>query len=85
MRYGRVSRMPKVGDVIVESCPYSKKDHPGVVYEIGLDRWGHQRHVFIHWADDTPIDYSTKHGYHGVNIHNCRGRFTVIRSGVAVK
>lgn len=80
----RERRMPKVGDVIIERCSRSKKDCPGTVYEICLDTWGHQRNVFIHWASSSPVDYNPKHGYAGVNIHNLRDRFIMIRRGVEI-
>ena len=78
--------MPKLGDVIIETCTHDATPHIGIVYNINYDSWGHQRGVMIEWSSDTkPYSYSIEHGYHGVNIHNCRARFTVIRDGVIIK
>ena len=82
----RISRMPQLGDVIVETCPYNERSHVGIVYDIKRDSWGHQSNVMIEWTGDTkPYSYNTRHGYSGVNIHNVRTRFNVIRNGVSIK
>ncbi len=61
------------------------KDFIGLVREIQLDRFGHQRSVFIEWTTEPPPDYNQKHGYAGVNIHNIRSEFDVIRDGVYIQ
>ena len=69
--------MPQIGDLIVQD-----EKHYGLVRDIVLDTWGHQRSVFIEWSDNNqPHDYNTKHGHAGVNIHNLRSKFRVIREG----
>lgn len=91
----RLSRMPRIGDVIVETELLSRwetaapsdvgKKWIGVVYDIILDDYGHQRNVFIEWSTHSkPHNYNIKHGYGGTNIHNLRDRFRVVRDGVDI-
>ena len=68
--------MPKIGDLIIQN-----NKHYGLVRDIEFDKWGHQRSVLIEWSDEQPQDYNPKYGYAGVNIHNCRRDFKVIRDG----
>ena len=75
----RQSRMPKVGDLIVEKSVGSR--YFGIVTEIIKDLYGHQKSVYIEWSGKNPPKYNEEHGYAGVNIHNCRSEFDVIRSG----
>ncbi len=65
-----------MGDMIVQN-----DKHIGLVRDIKLDKWGHQRSVFIEWSGDVPRDYNPEYGYAGVNIHNCRRDFKVLRNG----
>ena len=91
----RNSRHPRVGDMIVRKFEptdvyinidhVQTKDFIGLVRDIQLDRFGHQRSVFIEWTTEPPPDYSHKHGYAGVNIHNIRSEFDVIRDGVYIQ
>ena len=79
----KICRHPQEGDLIVrktEECNYM-----GVVHQINLDKWGHQRNVYITWSNGTPGDYNSAHGYAGVNIHNLRHEFDVIREGIPIK
>ena len=78
----RKSRMPQIGDMIVETSHGEK--HIGLVRDINFDSWGHQSNVYIEWFGDTPRNYHEKHGYGGVNIHNIRDRYEVIRAGVSI-
>lgn len=68
--------MPKIGDLIIQN-----NKHYGLVRDIEIDKWGHQRCVRIEWSVDTPRDYNPDYGYAGVNIHNCRSDFRVFRDG----
>ena len=77
------SRMPKLGDLIVEYCDESV--HCGIVADIKLGKYGHQENVFIHWSGNEPKVYNRKHGYSGINIHNLRSRYDLIREGKKVK
>jgi hypothetical protein len=82
----RESRTPQIGDVvIVTSCHNSNLQHMGMVYEIHLDKYGHQRNVLIEWSTLSPRDYQPEHGYGGINIHNIRDKFEVIRNGKSIK
>ena len=88
----RESRMPQIGDLLFVtcrdtdyqsrcSCRTEGERHVGFVREIEHDSYGHQRHVRIEWSNRAPINYRDEHGYSGVNIHNIRDEFTVIRNG----
>lgn len=76
-------RHPMIGDLIIKTLHDVK--HFGIIKDIKLDRWGHQRNVMIAWADEVPFDYQEKHGYAGVNIHNLRHEYEIIRDGVIIK
>lgn len=77
--------MPRVGDMIVETCAVHNTQHAGIVYDIVYDKYGHQQNVLIEWPiNHRPHNYSTEHGYSGVNIHNIRDRFKVVRDGVDI-
>ena len=78
-------RTPKIGDMIIKTCKHNSTKHIGIVHDIKLDSWGHQRNVLITWSDDPPRNYLETHGYAGVNIHNIRDEFEVIRSGRSIK
>jgi hypothetical protein len=77
--------MPKLGDLLVVTphhlgvCRYV-----GTVYEIRLDKWGHQNNVLVAWQGDIAPNYNRLHGYSGTNIHNLRSEFRVIRNGVDI-
>jgi hypothetical protein len=73
-----------IGDLIVETDEKTSDQYYGLVRDIVLDSWGHQRHVYIEWSGDTPRHYQKEHGYSGVNIHNIRSRYKVIRNGVSL-
>ena len=77
------ARHPRIGDLIIKTLGTDK--HYGVVWDIRLDKWGHQRSVLIEWTNGTPTDYKERWGYAGVNIHNLREEYEVIRDGVSVK
>jgi hypothetical protein len=81
----RKSRHPQIGDMIIETCPDTKKKHVGVVYEIEKDNYGHSNCVLIEWSDELPRGYTLKYGYAGVNIHNIRDRFDVFRGGIRIR
>ena len=78
----RQSRMPRVGDMIIET--HHEKKYVGLVFDINLDKWGHQQNVYIQWANSKPPSYNEAHGYSGVNIHNIRDRYDVIRAGMNI-
>jgi uncharacterized protein (UPF0276 family) len=71
-----------IGDLIVETDEKDGAQYYGLVCDIVLDSWGHQRHVHIEWSGATPRNYRKEYGYSGVNIHNVRRRYKVIRNGV---
>ena len=86
------SRLPIIGDLLFVTCRDSEynarcscraegEKHVGFVREIERDSYGHQRNVRIEWSNRAPINYRDEHGYSGVNIHNIRDEFTVIRNG----
>ncbi len=88
--------MPQIGDLLVVqcrdtdyhahcSCRTEKERHVGLVREIDHDSYGHQKHVRVEWANKPPVNYRDEHGYCGVNIHNIRSEFTVIRNGKEIK
>ena len=89
----RQSRRPKLGDLLVVT-PDSRNrtlgqvdvnaKYVGMVYKIVLDKWGHQSKVFVSWQGDASPNYNHQHGYAGVNIHNLRSEFKVIRNGVNI-
>ena len=85
----RQSRRPKLGDILVVTPDFRRKlgfteRYVGVVYEIRLDKWGHQNNVFVSWQQDIAPNYNREHGYCGVNIHNLRSEFKIIRKGVNI-
>ena len=95
MVLGRQSRMPQIGDMLVVTCRETRfgptcechnksEKHVGIVIDIRLDDWGHQRNVLIKWSGYPPGQYNEKHGYCGTNIHNCRNEFDMIRNGVNI-
>ena len=81
----RMGRMPQIGDMIIETCPHRNNKHVGLVREINIDSYGHQRNVYIEWSGESPQLYNSEHGYAGVNIHNIRSRFDVIRNGINIR
>ena len=88
------NRTPQIGDMLVVR-PDSRhshhivgtdvRDYVGVVYKIEYDKWGHQEKVHVQWSDISPPDYNSHHGYSGINIHNLRSEFQIIRSGQIIK
>ena len=79
----RPSRHPQIGDLIIRKT--DSGNYPGIVRQIDHDIWGHARHVHIYWADQPAPDYNNSYGYAGMNIHNLRHEFDVIRNGVSIK
>jgi len=86
------SRRPQIGDLLIVTCPssvYNEKcscyvenvTHAGIVREIEKDSFGHQKRVMIMWSSKPPINYKEEHGYSGMNIHNIRSEFRIIREG----
>ena len=71
--------------MIIETCPDTGSRYVGLVREIHLDNWGHQQNVFIAWTEKSPRHYNDEHGYCGVNIHNIRDRYNVIRNGKIIR
>ena len=84
----RQSRRPKLGDLlVVVSGRRSVRDQErfvGTIYKIVLDKWGHQNNVFVAWQGEAAPNYNHQHGYAGMNIHNLRSEFKVIRNGVNI-
>jgi len=90
----RQSRRPKLGDMLVVTPDYQRSQwlsrdrrgdqYVGIVYEIRLDKWGHQNNVFVRWQIDPPRNYNPHYGYAGTNIHNLRSEFEIIRNGVSI-
>ena len=88
----RQSRSPKLGDMLVVTPDDRIRRRPGpgdrvyvgVVYKIVLDKWGHKNNVFVLWQGDIAPNYNRAHGYCGMNIHNLRSEFRVVRSGVDI-
>ena len=86
----RQSRHPKLGDMLVVNSGDQRvsleggEQYVGIVYEIRLDKWGHQHNVFVAWQGDIAPNYNHQHGYAGMNIHNLRSEFKVIRNGVNI-
>ena len=86
-------RMPRIGDMLIVRSDSRRSQHIvgadvrdfiGIVYNIEYDKWGHQKSVHVQWTDNPPPDYNSRHGYAGVNIHNLRSQFKVIRDGVNI-
>ena len=81
----RQSRYPKIGDILIVRMNREDDDgYVGVVRKIVLDRWQHQKNVFVVWQGDVAPNYNREHGYSGVNIHNLRSEFRVIRKGIDI-
>jgi hypothetical protein len=87
----RQNRKPKLGDMLVVNPRSDQRvslegdeQYVGIVYEIRLDKWGHQNNVFVVWQGDIAPNYNRQHGYAGTNIHNLRSEFMVIRKGVNI-
>jgi len=90
------SRIPQIGDLLFVTCRESDynsrcscrtedEKHIGFVREIERDSWGHQKRVLVEWSSKPPANYRKEYGYSGVNIHNIREEFTVIRDGIEIK
>ena len=77
--------MPKIGDMIIETSKDTGQRYVGLVVEIQVDDWGHQTNVMIEWSGKSPKFYHNDRGYHGVNIHNIRSRYEVIRGGIKIQ
>ena len=84
MKQHRKSRMPEIGDLIIKTCQHRGTKHMGLVREIQLDSWGHQRCVLIEWSAGAPQGYQEEYGYGGTNIHNLRSEFEIIRGGESI-
>ena len=71
--------------MIIATSPHNPNlQHIGLVHEIHLDVYGHQRNVLIEWSTLPPRNYKPEHGYCGNNIHNMRSEFEIIRDGVSI-
>ncbi len=92
----REGRTPQIGDLLFVTCRNSDynarcscrtkgEKHVGIVREIEKDSYGHQRYVRIEWSSQAPINYREEYGYAGVNIHNIREEFEIIRKGIRVE
>ena len=90
------SRHPQIGDLLFVTCRNTDyhsrcvchtagEKHVGIVREFEHDSYGHQRHVLIEWSSKPPINYREEYGYSGVNIHNLRDEFEIIREGIRVE
>ena len=89
----RLDRNPQIGDMIINKFDTGRAsqhgmpepmDFVGVVYEIKYDKWGHADKVRIQWSNGFPPEYNEHYGYRGVNIHNLRHEFDVVRNGVNI-
>jgi hypothetical protein len=88
----RQSRSPELGDILVvtlndrtTSRPLkSDVKHVGMIYKIVFDKWGHKNEVFVVWQGDPAPNYNRARGYCGMNIHNLRSEFRVVRNGVDI-
>lgn len=88
----RQSRSPELGDILVVTPSDRIRHRPGpgdvkyvgMVYKIVLDKWGHKNWVFVSWQGDIAPNYNREHGYCGMNVHNLRSEFRVIRNGVDI-
>lgn len=58
-----------------------KEKHVGIIEGIELDSYGHQKHVYVLWSNTPPTNYRDEYGYSGVNIHNLRSEFEIVRNG----
>jgi len=56
----------------------------GIIYEIHRDKWGHKNKVLVEWSENVPPNYNPRHGFSGINIHNLRHEFKIIRDGIEV-
>ncbi len=88
----RQSRMPQIGDVIVEystpmfgiGIPVEADEHVGIVYKMVRNMHHQISNVYIHWQDSVPAEYHPRHGYCGTNIHNHRSKYRIFRAGQEV-
>ena len=72
--------MPRVGDLIIETCMKTRDTWIGIVYKISKDPYGHGN-TFIEWVDAPPRNYQKRYGYSSTNIHNQRPEFRMFRDG----
>jgi len=80
------TRMPCIGDLIVNKDPDTGKARRfGLVHKIEKDKHGGS-HVFIEWADGKGEEqgWRVDSGYPSCNIFNLRREFDVIRDGVNI-
>jgi hypothetical protein len=56
----------------------------GIVSKIDYDRFDHANNVFVQWQTHRPDTYNDGYGLSGLNIHNMRHEFKVIREGVEI-
>ena len=86
----RESRMPQIGDLLFVNWLAREGEQGlavGIVSRILKDNYGHQKHVFVEWSTSSPpaglpvVGYREEYGYCGINIHNWRRGFKVIRDG----
>ncbi len=73
-------RFPRVGDTLIV-----KGKWVGIVRKIELDKWGHQEKVFVLWQGAPGPNYHSHYGYSGVNIHNLRSEFDLVRDGAYIQ
>ena len=78
-------RSPRLGDLLVVRPDVSNRHFVGVVDRIDSDMWGHSEKVFLIWQTEPAIGYDPSFGYSGMNIHNHRRSFRIIRDGAEVK
>jgi len=89
------SRNPQIGDLLVVSPDPSRVQwimgepanqvYTGIVYKIECDADYGPNKVFVQWSGSQDPGYNIKHGYSGMNIHNLRSKFKVIRNGIDIK
>ena len=90
------SRHPQIDDLLFTTCRESdynsqctcyktEEKHVGIITEIERDKHGHQKHVRLEWFTDRPINYREEDGFAGVNIHNLRHEFEIIRDGIKIR
>jgi len=77
------NRTPSIGDMLIVKSDSS--NIIGIIHNIMLDKWGHQKNVWVQWADARPSNYNPIHGYSGMNIHNLRSEFDIVRNGISIK
>ena len=85
-------RWPMEGDMIVRKINHGDAyrkyvsnncEYIGLVHRVArAAHSGQIGNVYITWSGEAPPDYKDQYGYSGLNIHNIRTEFDVIRGGV---